>query len=115
VSRGGEGGAVRSLEGVLHLEGSVKATRLKLTWLPDTPDLVPLRLVDFDHLITKRKLEDDDSLADCVTPCSVRPPAAPPSLSPFLPFLLDELDALLCALCHSPPSLSHSFLLCKLP
>ena len=25
------------MEGVLHLEGSVKATKLKLTWLPDIP------------------------------------------------------------------------------
>ena len=73
VSRG-EDGAVSSMEGVLHLEGSVKATRLKLTWLPDIPDLVPLRLVDFDHLITKRKMEEEDRIEDLVTPNSVCKP-----------------------------------------
>jgi hypothetical protein len=59
------------MEGVLHLEGSVKATKLKLTWLPDIPDLVPLRLVDFDHLITKKKIEDEDNIEDLVNPNSV--------------------------------------------
>ena len=35
----------------LHLEGSVKSTKWKLTWLPDTDELVHLSLVDFDYLI----------------------------------------------------------------
>lgn len=35
-------------------------------------DLVPLRLVDFDHLITKKKVEDDDNIEDLVNPISVR-------------------------------------------
>ena len=60
------------LEGVLHLDGDVKRTKLKLTWLADISDLVPLRLVDFDHLITKKKLEEGDDIADFVTPVSVR-------------------------------------------
>lgn len=60
------------LEGVLHLEGDVKTTKLKLTWLADISDLVPLRLVDFDHLISKKKLEEGDDIADFVTPVSVR-------------------------------------------
>ena len=89
VSRG-EDGAVSSMEGVLHLEGNVKATKLKLTWLPDTPDLVPLRLVDFDHLITKRKMEEEDRIEDLVTPNSVRPASS-------------LVDVILCNLhCKSP-------------
>ena len=56
------------LEGVLHLDGDVKKTKLKLTWLADISDLVPLCLVDFDHLITKKKLEEGDDIADFVTP-----------------------------------------------
>ncbi|KAL0364910.1 UNVERIFIED_CONTAM: Glutamate--tRNA ligase, cytoplasmic [Sesamum angustifolium] len=52
-----ENGVVTQLEGVLHLEGSVKKTKLKLTWLPDTSELVRLTLVDFDYLITKKKLK----------------------------------------------------------
>lgn len=59
------------LEGVLHLEGSVKTTKLKLTWLPDISKLTPLTLVDFDHLITKKKPEDDDNIEDLVNPNSV--------------------------------------------
>ncbi len=39
--------------GRLHLEGSPKATKLKLTWLADlgAAQLTPLRLLDFDYLI----------------------------------------------------------------
>ena len=49
----------------------MKTTKWKLTWLADSPELVPLTLVDFDHLITKKKLEDDDEIEDLVNPCSV--------------------------------------------
>ena len=66
-------GSVSRLEGVLHLGGDVKKTKLKLTWLADISDLVPLRLVDFDHLISKKKLEEGDDITDFVTPVSVRP------------------------------------------
>lgn len=51
-----ENGIVTQLVGVLHLEGNVKKTKLKLTWLPDTSELVKLILVDFDYLITKKKV-----------------------------------------------------------
>lgn len=40
----------------LHLAGDFKKTKLKLTWLADVPDLVPLVLTDFDYLITKKKV-----------------------------------------------------------
>ncbi len=60
------------MEGELHMEGNVKTTRWKLTWLPSIPDLVPLQLVDFDHLITKKKPEEGDAIADLVNPRSVR-------------------------------------------
>lgn len=49
-------GNVTQLMGGLHLEGSVKATKLKLTWLPETDELVNLSLVEFDYLITKKKV-----------------------------------------------------------
>ena len=55
----------------------MKTTKWKLHWLPrlteDPKDseLVPLRLVDFDHLITKRKLEEGDAIEDYVTKLSV--------------------------------------------
>ncbi|CAO2830570.1 unnamed protein product [Amaranthus hypochondriacus] len=52
-------GIVVQLLGVLHLEGSVKTTKLKLTWLPETDDLVRLQLVYFDYLITAKKLPNN--------------------------------------------------------
>lgn len=63
-------------KGRLHLEGSVKATRLKLTWLPAAPEdpsvppLTPVTLVDHGDLLTKRKLEEGEKLEDFANPCS---------------------------------------------
>lgn len=51
-----ENGVITELVGALHLEGSVKSTKLKLTWLPDIEDLVLLSLIEFDYLITKKKV-----------------------------------------------------------
>nr|GMC91021.1 glutamate--tRNA ligase, cytoplasmic-like [Ipomoea batatas] len=65
-----EQGNVVNLTGVLHLEGSVKTTKLKLTWLPHTNELVKLSLVDFDYLITKKKLEENEDFVDVVNPCT---------------------------------------------
>ncbi|KAJ4877641.1 hypothetical protein Rs2_42659 [Raphanus sativus] len=63
-----EEGRVTALSGVLNLQGSVKTTKLKLTWLPEINELVKLTLTDFDYLITKKKLEEDDEVATFVNP-----------------------------------------------
>ncbi|KAL1341320.1 hypothetical protein HN51_027800 [Arachis hypogaea] len=63
-------GNVTGLIGVLHLEGSVKTTKLKLTWLPFIDELVNLTLVDFDYLITKKKLEEGEDFMDVINPCT---------------------------------------------
>lgn len=63
-------GNVTRLTGVLHLEGSVKTTKLKLTWLPETSELVNLTLVGFDYLITKKKLEEGEDFLDVLNPCT---------------------------------------------
>ncbi|XP_051147146.1 glutamate--tRNA ligase, cytoplasmic-like [Andrographis paniculata] len=61
-----ESGIITQLVGVLHLEGNVKKTKLKLTWLSDTSELLRLTLVDFDYLITKKKLEEDEDFINVV-------------------------------------------------
>ena len=50
-------GEVTAIDADLHLEGSVKNTKLKLTWLAKMDELVNIRLIDFDYLITKPKPE----------------------------------------------------------
>ena len=52
----GPDGRVTGITAALHLEGDFKKTKLKLTWLADVPDLVPLRLVTLGDLITKAKV-----------------------------------------------------------
>ncbi|XP_076950394.1 glutamate--tRNA ligase, cytoplasmic-like [Bidens hawaiensis] len=64
----GQDGSVSELVGVLHLEGSVKTTKLKLTWLPEIDELVPTTLVEFGYLITKKKLDEDEDFVDVVNP-----------------------------------------------
>ncbi len=61
-----------ALGGVLNLDGDVKKTRLKLTWLAavDSCETVALQLVDFDYLITKKKVEEDDNFMDLVNPAT---------------------------------------------
>ena len=60
---------VASMSIKLNLQGDFKKTTLKATWLsPDPLPLVPLCLHDYDYLITKKKLEEEDTLDDCLTP-----------------------------------------------
>lgn len=53
-------GSVASLELELHLEGDFKATKKKVTWLSKDQDLVPVVLEDFDHLLAKDKLSEEE-------------------------------------------------------
>ncbi|KAJ2809212.1 glutamate--tRNA ligase [Coemansia guatemalensis] len=69
IERSSEG-TVTALSLRLHLEGDVKTTKKKITWLGQAPDLHPVEamLVDYDYLITKKRLEEDDSVEDVLTP-----------------------------------------------
>ncbi|XWS57092.1 hypothetical protein CRYUN_Cryun09bG0141900 [Craigia yunnanensis] len=71
-----EDGNMTQLVGVLHLEGSVKTTKLKLTWLAETSELVNLYLVEFDYLISKKKLEEGEDFLDVLKPCTKKETAA---------------------------------------
>ena len=65
---GDDNKTVTGLELELHLAGDVKKTDKKITWLSvDGQKLIPVELVDFDHLITKDKLEEDDRVEDFLT------------------------------------------------
>ncbi len=56
---------VTGLELELHLQGDVKKTKQKITWLSTQgQELIPVELVDFDYLITKDKLEENENLED---------------------------------------------------
>ncbi|CAN3360222.1 glutamate--tRNA ligase, cytoplasmic [Diutina catenulata] len=61
------GDKVTNIDAKLHLEGDFRKTSKKLTWLADTPDKTTVELVDFDHLITKDKLEEGDNFEDFIT------------------------------------------------
>lgn len=52
----------------LHLEGDVKKTK-KISWLASIQsNMIPDDLVSFDYLITKDKLEKEDTLEDFLAP-----------------------------------------------
>jgi len=70
VERGADG-AVARVVADLHLAGDFKKTEKKLTWLADAgaggaAPPVPLRLDDFDFLITKPKLDEGEDFAACI-------------------------------------------------
>lgn len=66
-----EEGVVVAINAKLYLEGDFKKTKKKLTWLsPDPNTLINVNLHDYDYLITKKKLEEDDPFENFITPVS---------------------------------------------
>lgn len=59
---------ITNIELDLHLEGDFKKTEKKVTWLSADQDLTKIETVDFDWLITKDKLEEDDDWEKFLTP-----------------------------------------------
>ncbi|PSC73885.1 glutamyl-tRNA synthetase [Micractinium conductrix] len=63
-------GQVTAIDAELNLKGDFKKTKLKLTWLAQSDDCPPLELQHFGYLVTKRKLEEEDSFEDHVNRAS---------------------------------------------
>jgi glutamyl-tRNA synthetase len=66
-------GDITSLTMDLNLEGDFRKTKKKITWLAQPTEVHPLvdvTLLDYDYLITKKKLEETDDVKDFVTPVS---------------------------------------------
>lgn len=59
-------GDVTGLELKLHLGGDFKKTEKKVTWLAKEQSLIDVELMDFNYLITKDKLEEDDDVKDFI-------------------------------------------------
>ncbi|BCS27585.1 glutamate--tRNA ligase GUS1 [Aspergillus puulaauensis] len=57
-------GVVTELELDLNEKGDFKKTEKKVTWLSADQDLVPVELVDFDHLLNKDLMQEEDRLED---------------------------------------------------
>lgn len=58
-------GLVTGLELDLHLEGDFKKTEKKVTWLStEGQELIPVELVDFDYLLAKDSMQEEDELED---------------------------------------------------
>lgn len=64
-------GIVTAIEMDLNLDGDFRKTKKKITWLAQPSvehPLVNITLLDYDYLITKKKLEESDELKDFVSP-----------------------------------------------
>lgn len=55
------------LEAEFIPNGDFKAAKKKLSWIAAVPENTPCILTEFDNLIRKEKLEEDDVLTDCLT------------------------------------------------
>ncbi|KAI8979611.1 tRNA synthetases class I, catalytic domain-containing protein [Mycotypha africana] len=69
ITKDGQG-QITGIDLELHLEGDFKKTKKKLTWLAKDEDATEILLLDYDYLITKKKVEDGDDVKDLVTPVS---------------------------------------------
>ncbi|KAI8644389.1 tRNA synthetases class I, catalytic domain-containing protein [Parasitella parasitica] len=69
IAKDGQG-EVTSIDLELHLDGDFKKTKKKLTWLAKDEDATDILLLDYDYLISKKKVEDGDEVKDLVTPVS---------------------------------------------
>merc|ERR1712166_1040468 len=53
------------ITGRLNLDGDFRKT-VKITWIAAMTDTVPCVLIDLDHLLAKKELEDGDKIEECL-------------------------------------------------
>lgn len=72
ASASGSAAPITQLGAKLHLEGDFKKTSKKVHWLAKSSaaPLVDVVLKDYDYLITKKKLEEEDDWTDFINPVS---------------------------------------------
>ncbi|GAA5902968.1 glutamate--tRNA ligase GUS1 [Sporobolomyces salmoneus] len=74
IKKSSDGSTIESLEMELNLSGDFKKTKKKVTWLSPpsvsgaSDELTQVKLLDYDYLITKKKLEEEDSVESVLNP-----------------------------------------------
>jgi glutamyl-tRNA synthetase len=66
--RSANGGLATDADIVLNPEGDVKKTKYKLTWVPENPNAPVIQLAEYDHLLTKKKPDPEESLDTLIAP-----------------------------------------------
>lgn len=56
------------IEGEYVPDGDFKAAKRKVTWLANVTDNTPCVLTEFDNLVTKDKLDEEDEFEDFINP-----------------------------------------------
>jgi len=56
------------LEGEFIPDGDFKGTKRKVSWLASVSDNCPCVLTEFDNLVTKDKLDEEDDFQDFINP-----------------------------------------------
>ena len=56
------------MEGVFVPDGDVTAAKRRISWLADVPENISVTLSEFDNLLSKEKLEEDDNFEDFINP-----------------------------------------------
>ena len=64
VERDAASGAVTGLAGLRLPDASVKKIKQKFNWVADTADVLTATVAEYDHLITKPKLEEGEKMED---------------------------------------------------
>ncbi|KAH9579787.1 Glutamyl/glutaminyl-tRNA synthetase [Trypanosoma melophagium] len=68
IRSSGNPSSIADADIVLHLEGDVKKTKHKLTWVPENPNAEIMVINEYDHLLTKKKPDPEESLDSIIAP-----------------------------------------------